>query len=138
MSESDIEAVRATQLKAGNHIVKDGDIYLIRETEKSKAGKHGHAKCRIKIENIFTGSRTEITVPGDTKLQSPIIDKRTAQVLNITSDSVQLMDMESYETFETILPTEEEIREDLKKGEPPVYVEYWRVIGKRRIMRIKP
>ena len=134
MSEYDVNAIKATQLKAGNYIVKDGDVYLIKDTEKSKSGKHGHAKCRFKIENIFTGSRTEITVPGDTKLQSPIIDKKSAQIVSILEDSVQLMDLEDYSTFESVVPNDEEIRSQIAEG---AEVEYWRVIGKSRIMRVK-
>ncbi|MBU4267027.1 MAG: translation initiation factor IF-5A, partial [Candidatus Altiarchaeota archaeon] len=40
------------------------------------------------------------------KIEIPIIDKKTAQVLNIIGSSVQLMDMESYETFELDMPDE--------------------------------
>jgi len=134
MSEYDVEPIKAGQVKAGNYIVKDGDVYLVRDIEKSKSGKHGHAKCRMKIENIFTGNKTEITIPGDQKLQSPIIDKRTAQVLAISEDSVQLMDMETYETFEAGLPPEGEIDGEITEG---CEVEYWKALGKMRIMRVK-
>ncbi len=135
MSEHDVEPIKAGQIKAGYYIVKDNDVYLVKDIEKSKAGKHGHAKCRMKIENIFTGSKTEITVPSDTKLQTPIIDKRTAQVISIGSDSVQLMDMETYETFEASLPPEGEL-----EGGPLTdgcEVEYWKTLGKMRIVRVK-
>lgn len=134
MSEQDITAVKATQIKEGHYIIQNNEVYLVRGTEKSKSGKHGHAKCRMKIENIFTGSKTEITVPGDFKLQSPIIDKRNAQVISVGGDSVQLMDLETYETFESALPTEEEIKSQISEG---AEVEYWIAIGKRKIMRVK-
>jgi translation initiation factor 5A len=43
------------------------------------------------------------------------------------------MDLENYETFETSL-VDSEIRERLQPG---VEVEYWSVLGKRKVMRIK-
>jgi len=134
MSEQDIKPIKAGQLKEGHYILQNNDVFLVRGIEKSKSGKHGHAKCRIKIENIFTGGKTEISVPGDMKLQSPVIDKRNAQVISIGSDSVQLMDLETYETFEAALPTEEDLKSKIKEN---VEIEYWNVIGKRKIMRVK-
>ncbi|TFG11089.1 translation initiation factor IF-5A [Candidatus Heimdallarchaeota archaeon] len=134
MSEFDIKHVNAGQVKEGYYIIHNDDVYLVRSTEKSKSGKHGHAKCRMKIENIFTGSKTEITVPGDFKMQSPVIDKRNAQVLSISADSIQVMDLESYETFEAALPSEEDIKNSIQEG---VEIEYWNVLGRRKIMRIK-
>ena len=96
--------------------------------------KQGFHYC-MKIENIFTGSKTEISIPGDTKLQSPIIDKRNAQVISLGDDSIQLMDLETYETFEAALPNEEELKKLITEG---AEVEYWNAIGKRKIMRVKP
>ena len=134
MSEQDIKPVRAGQIKEGFYIVHNDDVYLVRSIEKSKSGKHGHTKCRMKIENIFTGSKTEIAIPGDTKLQSPIIDKRSAQVISMSGDSVQLMDLETYDTFEAAIPNEEEVKTKIQEGGE---VEYWNAIGKRKIMRVK-
>ena len=134
MSELDVKPIKAGQVKVGNYILYDGDVYIVKDNEKSKAGKHGHAKCRMAIENVFTGSKKSIVVPADDKLQSPIINKKTAQVLAITPDSVQLMDLESYETFETIIPNDEELKSKL---EPNKEVEYWEVVGKRVLRRVK-
>ena len=134
MSEHDIRPVKAGQIKEGHYILHNDDVYLVRSTEKSKSGKHGHAKCRMKIENIFTGSKTEINLPGDFKMQSPVIDKRSAQVISMSGDSVQLMDLESYETFEAAVPDEEDIKNNIQEG---AEVEYWIAIGRSKIMRIK-
>ncbi|MBY8999334.1 MAG: translation initiation factor IF-5A [Candidatus Heimdallarchaeota archaeon] len=135
MSEQDVTPIKAGQVKEGYYIIQNNEVFLVRGIEKSKTGKHGSSKCRLKIENIFTGSKTEISIPGDTKLQSPIIDKRNAQVISLSDDSVQLMDLETYNTFEAALPTEEELRKILSEG---AEVEYWNAIGKRKIMRVKP
>jgi translation initiation factor 5A len=71
----------------------------------------------------------------DTRVEVPIIEKRVGQVLAITGDSVQLMDMENFDTFEVPLPEEEEIKSKL---EPGVEVEYWVMPpGVYKIMRIR-
>ena len=49
-------------------------------------------------------------------------------------DSVQIMDMESYETFETPLPDDEEVKSKLAAG---VEIEYWEMLGKKKIVRTK-
>ena len=65
-------------------------------------------------------------MPGDDKVKQPIIDKRIGQVLAVNSDSVQMMDTESYETFEVAIPNYEEIGGELNSGDE---VDYWRVRG---------
>ena len=134
MSEHDVKPIKAGQVKTGYYIIHNDDVYLVRDIEKSKSGKHGHAKSRMKIESVFTGSKTEIAIPADTKLLSPIIDKRIAQIISLGGDSIQLMDLETYDTFEASLPTEEELKKLIVEG---AEVEYWNVIGKRKIMRVK-
>ncbi|MEM2376805.1 MAG: translation initiation factor IF-5A, partial [Sulfolobales archaeon] len=50
-----------------------------------------------------------------------------------TGNTVQLMDLESYETFESEVPPG-----DLaSKLAPGVEVEYWSIMGRRKIMRTK-
>ena len=66
-----------------------------------------------------------------------MIDKRSGQITSVMSDSVQLMDMETFEVFETPKPTPEEMTELGGKLEPGMEVEYWAMMGRRRIMRVK-
>jgi translation initiation factor 5A len=44
------------------------------------------------------------------------------------------MDMQSYETFETPPPTEEDVKSKLAPG---VEIEYWDMMGKKKIVRTK-
>ncbi len=132
MSESDTKPVKASHAKVGTHIVYEGDVYLVKSLEKSKAGKHGHAKARIGVENIETGNKKSLVFPGDDKLRSPLINKSTAQVLSIGSDTIQLMDNESYETFDVLIPNYEEIGGSLDSGDN---VDIWMFMGKRIIKR---
>lgn len=121
-------------IKIGQYIVLENEPCRIVEYEKSKPGKHGAAKARIVAIGVFTNQKRNVISPVDGKLDVPLIEKKTGQVISLTSERVQLMDMETYETFETPLPEEEEIRGRLSSGQE---VEYWRMLGRNKIVRIK-
>ena len=120
-------------LKVGNFIVINGEPCRIVEMSKAKTGKHGSAKAHVVAIGIFTGNKRTLVAPVSQRVEVPIIDKRNAQVIAVTGDTVQLMDLETYETFEVDMPSEEDIRAKL---EPGAEVEYWVVMGKRKIMRV--
>ena len=86
----------------------------------------------MSIEHISTGNKKSLVLPGDDKVKQPIIDKRIGQVLAVNSDSVQMMDTESYETFEVAIPNYEEIGGELNSGDE---VDYWRVLGSKLVRR---
>lgn len=121
-------------MKIGQYIVVDGEPCKVVDFEKSKPGKHGAAKARIVAISVTTGSKKNVISPVDGRIDVPMIEKKTAQVLAFMGNNVQLMDMQSYETFETPMPEEEEIKSKLAQG---VEVEYWQMLGKNKIMRTK-
>jgi len=122
------------KLKPGNLVVIDGEPCKVVSIDKSKVGKHGSAKVRLVAIGVFDGVKRSIVGPVDSQVEIPIINKRTAQVIAI-SDVIQLMDLETYEVFETLIPEDEELKSKL---EPGVNVEYWEILGRRKIVRIKP
>ena len=83
---------------------------------------------------MTTGSKKSVISPVDARIEVPLIEKKTAQVLAFVGSNVQLMDMQSYETFETPIPADEEIKSKLGQG---VEVEYWAMLGQNKIMRTK-
>lgn len=121
-------------LREGNYIVIDGEPCRVVDVSKAKTGKHGSAKVHLVAIGLFTGSRKTVTGPSDQRVEIPIIDKRAAQVIAVLGDRVQLMDLESYETFEVELPKDEAIASKLSPG---VEVEYWAALGRRFIYRIR-
>ena len=121
-------------LRVGSYIVIDGEPCRIVEMTKSKPGKHGSAKARIVAIGIFDGVKRTMVGPVDSQVEVPIVEKRAGQVLAIMPNVVQLMDLETYETFEAPLPEDEALRSKL---EPGVEVEYWRILSRAKIMRVK-
>jgi translation initiation factor 5A len=120
-------------LKVGHNIVIDGEPCRIVELEKSKPGKHGSAKVRLVAIGIFDGVKRTMVGPADTKVEVPIIEKRSGQVVSVT-DTVSLMDNEKLELIEVAIPQDETIRSKL---EPGTTVEYWKVMGRYMITHVR-
>ncbi len=121
-------------VKIGHHIIIDGEPCRVVEYEKSKPGKHGSAKARIVAIGIFDDGKRSIVSPVDGKIEIPVIEKRSGQVVSVSQNTLQLMDMENYEVFEIGLPKEEEIQSRVRAGSE---VEYWKVLDRRKIVRVK-
>jgi len=132
---SDVRYSEAGAVKEGSYIVIDGEACRVVEVEKSKTGKHGSTKVRIVGIGVFDNVKRTLIVPSDAQVEVPVIEKGVAQVLAVTGDSIQFMDMQTYETFE--LPKSyvgEELASKLSSG---VEVEYWKILGRRKIVRIR-
>ena len=124
----------AGNIKVGSFIVIDGEPCRVVEVEKSKPGKHGSAKARIVGIGFFDGVKRSIVVPTDAKVDVPVVRKFNAQVVSLAGETVQLMSLEDYSTFEVPMPTEEEIRGKLSEG---VEVEVWEIMGRYKIQRVR-
>jgi translation initiation factor 5A len=118
-------------LKVNRYVIIDDEPCKIVSYSTSKPGKHGEAKARIEAIGIFDGQKRSVVHPVKHKVQVPMIDKRSAQILSLMGDQVQLMDLETYETFE--MPIPEEYKGQLKPGEEVLYLE---ALGKKKITRI--
>jgi translation initiation factor 5A len=121
-------------LKEGSYIVIDGEPCRIVEYDKSKTGKHGSAKARIVAIGVFDGVKKSLVSPVASMVEVPLIEKRSGQIISISGDILQIMDLETFETFELPFPKEEEVAKLISQG---AEVEYWRVLGKSKIMRVK-
>jgi len=116
-------------LKPGSYVMIDGEPCKVTKISKSKPGKHGAAKARVEAVGIFDGKKRTLLKPASASCTVPIILKKWAQVISVSSDSAQLMDLEDYSMFECSIP------EDLKsKIEPGKEVEYWK-IGERILIK---
>ena len=119
------------ELKVNRYIVIDDEPSKIIELTTSKPGKHGEAKARIVAIGIFSGSKKSIVSPVTHKVQVPMIEKKTAQVVSIQGSEVQLMDMESYEMFTIEIP--EEFKAKIEAGQE---IQYQDAMGRRQITRV--
>lgn len=121
-------------VKEGSYIILEGEPCKVVEVEKSKPGKHGSAKVRLVGISIFTGSKKSYVSPAESRIEVPLIDKRSGQIISTTPSTVQVMDLQTFEVFETPTPPTSELEGTLSPG---TEVEYWTVMGKSKLMRIK-
>ncbi|MEM4245561.1 MAG: translation initiation factor IF-5A [Candidatus Nanoarchaeia archaeon] len=122
----------ASSLKEGSYVILDNIPCIVKSIETSKTGKHGHAKCRIEAIGMVDGRKIIKIMPGHEKVDVPIIEKRSAQVLSISGDKATVMDTESYETFEMEIP--EDVKGQVVEG---VQVLYWIIMDKKVIKQVK-
>jgi translation initiation factor 5A len=132
MAEGDITHKGISSLKKGNYIIIDGVACTVFDTQTSRPGKHGHAKIRLTAVGMIDGKKREIVMPGHEHVECPIIGKKTAQVLSVSGNTANVMDIETYETFDLEVP--EEFDGQIVDG---VSVLYWEILSDRIIKQIK-
>jgi translation initiation factor 5A len=121
-------------LRVGGYMIIDGEPCHIVDIAKSKPGKHGSAKARIVAIGIFDGVKRSIVKPVDLTAEVPIIDKRVGQIFAVNPSGIQIMDLETYEYLDAPFPKEEEFKSKLAPG---VEIEYWRIMGRVKIVRVR-
>ena len=115
---------KATNIKEGSYVVIDDHPCRVVSVSVSKPGKHGSSKVRIEAIGLIDNRRRSTVMPGQDDIPVPIIEKKDAQVLSVSGDTAQVMDMETYETLD--LPIPEELQGKLQEGD---IVLYWKVMG---------
>lgn len=126
------EMTEVGKLKEGRFIIVDGEPCRIVGFSTSAPGKHGHAKAKIDAIGLFDSQKRSLIRPTSAKIDVPMIERGSAQVLAIVTDNVQLMDLLTYETFELPIPIQ--LRGDVREG---VEVEYIQALERRKIERVK-
>jgi translation initiation factor 5A len=102
-------------LRSGGFVLIDDVPCVVEKIQTSKSGKHGSAKARLFAHGIFDDNKKIIVKPGDAKVDVPVIEKKAAQVISLSGDYAQLMDLTSYETSDVKIP--EELKNQLTEGD---------------------
>lgn len=117
-------------LKPNRYVLIDEEPCKILSVNISKPGKHGEAKARVEAVGIFDKQKRSIVHPVTHKVKVPIIDKRRAQILTVLGSEVQLMDLETYETFNVAISAE--LGGKLSPGNE---IQYLVAMGRKKITR---
>ena len=132
MAEGEVNQAQVKELKEGKYVVIDGEPCKITSIQKSKPGKHGSAKARVEGVSLFSGGKKNLLKSVDANCEVPVLLKKSAQVIaNMGGNRLQLMDLESYETFEMDVEVQ---HADLQSG---AEVEIQDIMGKKMITRVK-
>ena len=129
---SDIKLKTAGSLQKGNYVVIDGVACIVSDVSISRPGKHGHAKVNYSGVGLLDGKKRNTVAPGSDTVEVPVIDKRNAQVLSVHGNSCNVMDSETFESFDLDIPAE--LVDDIKEG---VTVLYWVILGDKVMKQIK-
>lgn len=129
---ADVKHISVSSLQKGKYCVIDGAPCIVQDVKISRPGKHGHAKVNLMAVGMLDGKKRNCIMPGHDMIESPIIEKRNAQVLSITGDMCNVMDSESFETFDLEIPAE--LKAELVEG---VTIVYWVIMHARVIKQIK-
>ena len=121
-------------IKVGSYMMIEGEPCKIVEYDKSKPGKHGSAKARVVGIGLFDDVKRSAVSPVSANVEVPMLEKKTGQVISMTNDTIQLMDLANYEVFDVPNTTDAELKSKIQNG---VEIEYWRVLGRNKLVRVK-
>src|SRR5687768_16679606 len=94
------EQMEIRELKEGRYMLIDDEPCKIDSIEKSKPGKHGASKARIEARSIFTNAKKTYLGSVTDKVWVPQVDRRAGQLLSFHGGVAQIMDRDTFETFE--------------------------------------
>lgn len=124
------EMAEIGKLNEGSYVVVNEEPCKITKKSVSSPGRDEHAKEKVYAEGLFDGQKRTFVKSLDSRVEVPIIERKSAQILAIIENSAQLMDLSSYETFELTIPLE--LRGEIEEGDE---VDYIQALGRKKIER---
>ena len=129
---SDTKTITANNVQKGTSIILEGVASKVVDVEISKPGKHGHSKVRISAVGLIDEKKRIVVMPGHDNVEVPIIEKKNAQVLSVHGDIANVMDSETYDTFDIKIP--DELKGQVAEGSS---VLYWTIMDQKVIKQVK-
>ncbi|MFD1632969.1 translation initiation factor IF-5A [Haloplanus ruber] len=121
------EQKQVRELQEGSYVMMDGSPCEINAYSTAKPGKHGSAKARIEGKGVFDSRKRSLSQPVDAKVWVPIVERKGGQVVSVSGDDAQIMDLDTYETFTMRVPEDENLSPDDE-------IEYLEYEGQRKIV----
>jgi len=122
------DRVEIRTLKVGRFCVVEDEAYKILSISKSKPGKHGSAKARLELVNIFNDKKISHVGTVTDTINVPMIEKGTAMVTHIEGSEVHAMNMRDHSMM--ILPLEAEMNIEAGKE-----IKWMEALGRYKIIR---
>ncbi|HIC75683.1 MAG: translation initiation factor IF-5A [Methanobacteriota archaeon] len=120
--------VEIRTLKVGRYVAIEDSAYKVLSISKSKPGKHGSAKARLELENLFTKQkRSHVGTVTDT-IHVPILEKGSAIITHLQGEEVHAMDTKTYASL--ILPIDTSMKLD-----PGGEIQWVEAMGRYKITR---
>ena len=120
--------VEIRTLKVGRYVAIEDSAYKILSISKSKPGKHGSAKARLELENLFNKQkRSHVGTVTDT-IHVPILEKGSAIITHLQGEEVHAMATKTYASL--ILPIDTSMKLD-----PGGEIQWVEAMGRYKITR---
>lgn len=92
----DPPVISSNDFRPGVHVLLDGDLYAIIESQHVKVGR-GPAYVKAKVRNTKTGTITERTFRAGERVPLVYLEKKTMQYLYSGGEDYVVMDKTTYE-----------------------------------------
>ncbi len=112
----------ASDLERGKFFEYKGEVLQVLRRSLVNCGTHSHTKLVFTVCDINGRKDREITMGHNEKVDIIDIMKKKATVISKSGDSLQIMDAQSYETFDAAC--EAEILETLAVGDEITFIDY--------------
>jgi translation initiation factor 5A len=122
------EQTEVRTLKTGKYVIIDDEPCIIKSLSHSKPGKHGSAKARVDAIGIFDNQKRSIIAPVTQKVYVPLVERKNGQVISISGNVAQLMDMSDYSTIELTIP--DDYKDIVEVGKD---IQYLVALGKMKL-----
>lgn len=96
----------AQELQKGNYFIYNNEPVRVLRKEVIVVGTHSHSKLKFYIQGLNERGERTVTFHHTDKVETVEIIRKQGQVISKASNKVQLMDMVSYETLDTEVPSE--------------------------------
>jgi translation initiation factor 5A len=128
---AETKPIKATtgSLKEGSYLLIDNVPCTVKKCITAKTGGRGTARLNIDAISMIDGQKKVVLISTGEMVQVPLVGKKTAQVLSVQGESANLMDNETFETFDLQIPGE--LKDQLKEGGEVVY---W-IVMDQKIMK---
>ena len=127
-----VKLVSVGTLQKGRYVVIDGAACTVTDVKTSRPGKHGHAKVNLTAVGLLDDKKRNVIMPGHDNVEVPVIEKKNAQILSVHGETANVMDSESFETFDLAIPAE--LADSVTEGATIVY---WIILDDKVMKQIK-
>lgn len=123
----------ASELKTGMYFMINGEPAHVKRSEVVAVGTHSHSKIKIYYSDIYGKGEKTINFGHTDRVDILDIIKKTGHLLSKSHDKAQVMDMQTYETFDAA--ADAELLQSLKENDEVIFVDYngsCRILDKKK------
>lgn len=123
----------ASDLNSGNYFLHNNEPVQVVKREVVAYGTHSHTKLKFYFRPLTGRGEKTVTMGHTDKVDILDITRKTGMVLAKTQDKVQVMDSQSYETFDAKI--DKELLDKVSENDEVIFVYYQgnaQVIEKKR------